>query len=213
MRDARYSLAWPLLIGLGTCPAFLSANEPAARVAADLPFTLTDDGGSLACRANGLSLLSDTLFVVESDCIQDIVNADANGSMVFQTMTYSPRSCDIVSMHMDASDNISIIAQGACYDVDFDDDGLVNRDDPFPDIPEPNDCSSAAEILPGRIFGSSERYNCRAAVSISTGGNTIEIGSGATVLYMAPSIQLEHGFSVTGGEFHGVGSDAADIAP
>ncbi len=185
-------------------------------LAADfLPYSLVSDGGSEKCKASRLDMDGSTLTIttLESDCIQGVVSDISDGSLIFADPSITSPTCTLHSLFIDGNDNISVITEDGCYDADLDDDGIPNRQDPDPESPEPNACSDANVYLLERTFGVDDRYSCRASRSINTDSKAIEVGDGADVLYMAPSIFVQGGFTViNGGIFRAVGKECVGIA-
>ena len=178
-----------------------------------LVFSLVYDGGTEKCDALSLDMDSLTLAIDESDCIPGVVSGDSDGSLIFTALGIEPVTCSLDSLTIDGDDNIRVVTSGGCFDADLDDDGIPNKEDPAPTDAEYNECSLADELLPPRAFVDGDRFSCRASSSISTDEQSIAVGIGADVLYMAPSIRIQGGFSVeTGGAFHAIGRDASDIA-
>ncbi len=187
-------------------------------VSESMSYSLVHDGGSEKCQALRLDMDGSRLTITtyESDCMQGVVSDESDGSLVFfdPSIESDSPTCTFDSLFIDGNDNIRIVAGNGCYDADLDDDGIPNKEDPFPEVHEPNKCSAADEYLPQKKFVYGERYSCRASRSISTNDQAIEVGDGADVLYMAPSIIILGGFKVNnGGVFRAVGRDAGSIAP
>ncbi len=173
--------------------------------AAGIEFVILDDNGRHACIASGLSITDRGFYRVnDARCLIDVVDT-LYGRLQFSDATGSTRTCAVAHIAMDSEDRLTIQAYGVCFNYDFDNDGLPNRDDPDVNVVESNDCTELNVLLPKRIFAN-ESFNCRAGGSIDTGGNQIQIGPQATVLYMAPVIRLRAGFRVTGGgAFYAIG--------
>lgn len=94
---------------------------------------------------------------------------------------------------------------------DSDADGRIDGLDSDPLVPAPNQCGGDNVVLINDVYANGTIFDCRAQVSIWTDG-TVTVESGADVLYMAPVLRLDTGFSVeAGGVFHAVG--ATNVAP
>jgi hypothetical protein len=183
--------------------ALLHSHIVAASVG--IEFVIRDDNGRHTCMASRLSGNDRGLYTLnDSRCLIDVVDM-AYGNLQFENASGLSRNCSLARISMNNKDQMVFQARGICIDYDFDNDGLPNRDDPDANVVESNDCTELNVLLPKRIFVN-ESFNCRARGSIDTGGNRVQVGSQAKVLYMAPVIRLREGFSVTaGGTFYAVG--------